>query len=101
MRTPVTLNAAQRAADLQRNNTSEIGVSAKADFPTAQPQEKSQSMNDSATKPNKQAQQLEAARKALAAPTATPRNATAGVDPLAEVDGAVSTLDPDDIANST
>lgn len=97
MRTPVTLNAAQRAADLQRNNSSETGISAKADLPTAQPEVNSKSMNDSATKPNKQALQLEAARKALAAPTATPRNATAGVDPLAEVDGAVSTLDPDEI----
>lgn len=97
MRTPVTLNAAQRAADLQRNNPSETGVSEKADLPTAKPEKESKSMNDSATKPNKQAQQLEAARRALAAPTGTPRNATAGVDPLAEVDGAVSTLDPEDI----
>ena len=89
MRTPETLTAVRRAEQLKRQQAAQgTATPAESSHPT-NPQE---SMN--APAPTAQQKRLDAAKAALHTPT---RNATAGMDPMDEADGAVTILSIDDI----
>ena len=92
MRTPETLTAVRRAEQLKRQNAAQ-GTTTSVDSTQLPPPQ--DSMNAPANKPmSAQQKRMEAAREALHTPT---RNATAGIDPMDEADGAVTILSIDDI----
>lgn len=93
MRTPETLTAVQRHADLQRNSNPESAIAPSA-APGSSTPGATEKMSETNTKPNAQEKRLSQARQALAGTT---RNATAGFDPMDEADGSVTILSPFEI----
>ncbi|MDH0051315.1 hypothetical protein [Comamonas terrigena] len=92
MRTPETLTAVRRAEHLKRQQAAP-GTATPAD--SSHLTQTQDSMNAPAPAPmSAQQKRLEAAREALHTPT---RNATAGLDPMDEADGAVTILSINDI----
>ncbi|WP_404298975.1 hypothetical protein [Alicycliphilus denitrificans] len=92
MRTPETLTAVQRHADLQRNSNPE-SANASSATPGSITPGSNEKMSD-ITKTSAQEKRLSAARQAL---TSTTRNATADIDPMDEADGSVTVLSPFEI----
>lgn len=93
MRTPETLTAVQRHADMQRTSNPESAIASSA-APGSSSPGATEKMSETNTKPNAHEKRLSQARQALAGTT---RNATAGFDPMDEADGSVTILSPSEI----
>jgi len=96
MRTPETLTAAKRAASLRQQAGGGNDASTAAQEPNkSNHSSTSNSMTSAATdKPTAQQKRIDQVRNALKTPST---NATASIDPMAEVDGSITLLSINDI----